>query len=231
MTKTEFMLVWSRQRLSTLTVSPTLASNDFPVIKVSSAKLLGVTVDDNLDWGSHIRNIIKKVSSGIGAMKGVRHLIPQATLHLIYRALLLPQFNYYLLLIFFKIEVEVADFIIRVLNHSRQDDLFSKISCLFTEFIYRGCFTTLRSYCACWFVNAISYSLSSWNIRFSGQLMLHKTSLRTCKWDHWNRQPPRASYLFTKSKKDRCASNKRGKRCKQKKTGMLQTKSNKKTKN
>lgn len=80
MTKTEFMLVRSRQRLSTLTVYPTLANNNFPVIKVSivTAKSLGVTVDDNLDWGSHIRNIIKKVSSGIGAMKGVRHLIPHA---------------------------------------------------------------------------------------------------------------------------------------------------------
>ena len=65
-----------------------------PVIKVSSAKSLGVTVDDNLDWGSHIRYIIKKDSSGIGAVKRVRHLIPQVTLHPIYRALLLPQFDY-----------------------------------------------------------------------------------------------------------------------------------------
>ena len=57
------MLVRSRQRLSTLTVSPTFAITDFPVIIVSTAKSLGVTVDDNPDWGSHIRNTIKKVSS------------------------------------------------------------------------------------------------------------------------------------------------------------------------
>ena len=151
------MLVRSRQRLSTLTVSPSFAINDFPVIKVSTAKSVGVTVDDNPDWGSHIRNTIKKLGllSVIGAIKRVRHLIPQATLHLIFRALLLPQFNY-CTNDFFKMEVEVADFIIRVLDYSRKDDLFSEISCLFTEFIHRGCFTTLRSYCACWYANAIS---------------------------------------------------------------------------
>ena len=94
MTKTEFMLIGSRQRLNTVTVSPTLASNDFLVTQVATAKSLGVTIDDNLDWGSHIENIIKKVSSGIGAIKRVRHLVPQATLHLIYQALFHPLFNY-----------------------------------------------------------------------------------------------------------------------------------------
>ena len=151
MTKTEFMLVIkrSRQRLSTLTVSPTLANNDFPVIKVSTAKSLGVTVDDNLDWGSHIRNIIKKVSSGIGAMKGVRHLIPQATLHLIYRALLLPQFNYCTTDFFFKLKLRLPILLSESLTTQDKMTYLDKISCLFTEFIYRGCFTTLRFYCAC----------------------------------------------------------------------------------
>ena len=94
MTKTDFMLIGSRRRLSNLTASPKFAVNDFPVTKVSTAKSLGVIIDDNLDWGSHIENIIQKVSYGIGAMKQVRHLIPQATVHLIYRSLVLPHFNY-----------------------------------------------------------------------------------------------------------------------------------------
>ena len=40
MTKSEFMLIGSRQRLSTVTVSPTLA--DFRVTLVATAKSLGV---------------------------------------------------------------------------------------------------------------------------------------------------------------------------------------------
>ena len=54
MTKTEFMLIGSRQRLSIVTVSPPLAINDFRVTQVATAKSLGVTIDDNLDSGSHI---------------------------------------------------------------------------------------------------------------------------------------------------------------------------------
>ena len=96
MTKTaEFMLTGSRQRLSTVTVSPTLAINDFRVTQVATAKSLGVTIDDNLDWGSHMEKIIKKVSSGIGAIKRVlKAPCPQATLQLIYQALIHPHFNY-----------------------------------------------------------------------------------------------------------------------------------------
>ena len=65
MTGTEFMLLGSRQRLSTLTESPTLAINDFQVSQVIAAKSLGVTIDDKRDWSGHI----KKVASGIGAIK------------------------------------------------------------------------------------------------------------------------------------------------------------------
>ena len=60
MTKPEFMLLGSRQRLSTLTESPTLGINDFQVSHAIAAKSLGVTIDDK-----HI----KKVASGIGAIK------------------------------------------------------------------------------------------------------------------------------------------------------------------
>ena len=87
MTKTEFMLIGSRQRLGTVTVSPTLAINH-------TAKSVGVTIDDNLDRGSHMEKIIKKVSSSIGATKRVRYLVPQATLQLIYQALIHPHVNY-----------------------------------------------------------------------------------------------------------------------------------------
>ena len=94
MTKTEFMLIGSRQRLSTLTESPTFAINDFQVSQVNTAKSLGVTIDDGLEWSGHIEKVTKKVASGIGAIKRIRQLVPQATLQLIYQALLQPHFDY-----------------------------------------------------------------------------------------------------------------------------------------
>ena len=90
MTKTEFMLIGSRQRLGTLTDSPTITINDNQVSQVTTAKSLGVTIDNKLDWSSHIDKLTKKVASGIGAIKRRRHLVPQATLHLIYQALIQP---------------------------------------------------------------------------------------------------------------------------------------------
>ena len=51
-------------------------------------------IDDKLNWSSHIDKLTKKIASGIGAIKRVRHLVPQATLHFIYRALIQPHFDY-----------------------------------------------------------------------------------------------------------------------------------------
>ena len=67
----------------------------FPVVsQVTTAKSLGVTIDDRLDWSGHIEKVTKKVASGIGAIKRIRHLVPQATLQLIYQALIQPHFDY-----------------------------------------------------------------------------------------------------------------------------------------
>ena len=85
MTKTELMLIGSRQRQSSLTDSPTLKINGVKVKQVTNIKSLGVIIDDRLDWSSHIEKFIKNVASGIG----------QTTLKSIYQALIQPHFDYY----------------------------------------------------------------------------------------------------------------------------------------
>ena len=91
--KTEFMLIGSRQRLSTLAASPTITIYDNQITQVTTAKSLGMTIDNKLDWRSHIDKLTKKVASGTGAIKRIRHLVPQATLLLIYQALIQPHFD------------------------------------------------------------------------------------------------------------------------------------------
>jgi len=89
------MLIGSMQRLSTLTDSPTITINDNQVSQATTAKSLGVTLGDyKLDWSSHIDKLTKKVASGIGAIKRIRYLVPQATFTLIYQALIQPHFDY-----------------------------------------------------------------------------------------------------------------------------------------
>ena len=96
MTKTEFMLIGSRQRLCTLiTVPPRPSINGSPIEHVTTANSLGVLIHDKLTWRSHIDNLIKKISSGIGVIKRIRHLVPYGTLYSIYQAIVRPHFNYY----------------------------------------------------------------------------------------------------------------------------------------
>ena len=92
MTKTEFMLIGSRQKVNT--TSPVSNINGTPINQVSTSKSLGVLIDANLTWGSHIEKLAKKVASAIAAIKRVRQFVPPATLHLIYEALIQPHFDY-----------------------------------------------------------------------------------------------------------------------------------------
>ena len=68
-TKTEFMLIRSRQRLSTLSDTLELSIDNVPIEKVSSVKSLGIYVDENLTWRFDVDKLCKKIASAIGAIK------------------------------------------------------------------------------------------------------------------------------------------------------------------
>ena len=62
--KTEFVVIGTRQRLRTHDRSPALAIDNSPVSQVASTKSLGVHVDERLSWNTHITKISKKSSFG-----------------------------------------------------------------------------------------------------------------------------------------------------------------------
>ena len=79
MTKTEFILIGSRQKLKTITDSPVVSINGTPVNQVLTSKSLGVFIDANLTWGSHFERLAKKIASGIAAIKRVRQFVPPSS--------------------------------------------------------------------------------------------------------------------------------------------------------
>ena len=79
-TKTEFLLIGSKQRLLHLTANPIAAINQFPIKQVSTVKSLGVHIDENLTWECHINQLSKKITSGISAIKRIRYSVPYKTL-------------------------------------------------------------------------------------------------------------------------------------------------------
>ena len=60
MTKTEFMLIGSRQKLNSLSVLPGLEINGTQLNRVNFTKSLGVLIDENLTWSNHINAISEK---------------------------------------------------------------------------------------------------------------------------------------------------------------------------
>ena len=93
--KTEFMLIGSRQRLrSFVRHSPSLNIGGAQISQVPSTKSLGIYIDENLTWNVHIENLSRKIASGIGAVKRIRPFIPHRTLRFIYNYLVKPYFDY-----------------------------------------------------------------------------------------------------------------------------------------
>ena len=72
--KTEFMLIGSRQRTKTLQTVPLLAINCVPVRQVAHTKSLGTYIDENLSWNVHVEKLCKKVVSGISALKRIEFI-------------------------------------------------------------------------------------------------------------------------------------------------------------
>ena len=92
--KTEFMVIGSRQRLWILDRSLALTIDNSPIPQVASTKSLEVHVDEHLSWTTHIAKISKKVASGIGALKRCRSFVPSETLICTYNSMTQPHFGY-----------------------------------------------------------------------------------------------------------------------------------------
>ena len=79
--KTEFMLIGSRQRLRSFVYqSPSLKIGGAQISQMPSTKSLGIYIDENLTSNVHIENLSKKIASGIGALKRIRPIVPHRTL-------------------------------------------------------------------------------------------------------------------------------------------------------
>ena len=66
-----FMLIGPRRRVAALEQNKTLRLNDVVSQQVHSLKCLGVNIDQNLSWDSHITSIRKNVTSNAGILKRV----------------------------------------------------------------------------------------------------------------------------------------------------------------
>ena len=61
---------------------------------VNTAKFLGITVDEKLTWGPHIKQTATKIAKAVGAINRVKNILPQRLLLSLYYTLVYPHLIY-----------------------------------------------------------------------------------------------------------------------------------------
>ena len=93
--KTKYMLFHKHNK-----VVPTLELkiNDSSIDQVSTFNCLGLHINSQLTWQTHIDEISKKISRVIDLIYKLQYILPQKILLTLYNTLILPQINYCILL-------------------------------------------------------------------------------------------------------------------------------------
>ena len=96
-TKTEVMLVGTKIRLAKseqLIVKTTNGSETKYITGEKSLKILGVHVDESLDWKKHTSSVKQKATNCIRNLHRVNQLIPMKQRRILYNSLVTPHFSY-----------------------------------------------------------------------------------------------------------------------------------------
>ena len=90
------MIIGSRQRLRATTENQIIevCIEGKKITRVAESKSLGVYIDETLSWKKHMKELPKKIASGIGALKRLMPFISKDTAVIIYKALIEPHFDY-----------------------------------------------------------------------------------------------------------------------------------------
>ena len=92
--KTEFMLVTTRQKRAFINDALSININEKPIRQVKTAKMLGLHIEETLSWTKQVEFIYKKVSPLLGLLKRVRNYVDLNTLVNIYKSLIQPHLEY-----------------------------------------------------------------------------------------------------------------------------------------
>ena len=92
--KTHFMTFGNNSNISNVD----LVINGLEIEQLKTVKFLGVFIDEDMKWKSHVSNILTNVSRNVGVINKMRDYLPQHILLLLYNSLVLPHLNYCIIL-------------------------------------------------------------------------------------------------------------------------------------
>ena len=88
--KTKFIIFGNRP----ITKGAKIMINNVEIERVFETKFLGVTIDNKLNWKTHINNIRTKISKTIAVMYRMKPMLNQKSLYMLYCSLVLPYMSY-----------------------------------------------------------------------------------------------------------------------------------------
>jgi hypothetical protein len=138
--KTKYMLFHTPQRN---TPKLNIEINNNPVEKLSHFNFLGLQIDSNLNWNAQIKKISGKILNVIGILSRFKYLLPTHILQAIYMTLIVPHFNYCLLIWGCNMEriIKLQKKAIRIisLNHytAHTEPIFKTLKMLKLQDIYK----------------------------------------------------------------------------------------------
>ncbi len=89
------MLITSRQKRASMPDRALrLKYDNIDLHMISGDKILGIHVDENLQWNTHFKNICKKVSSYLWLLSKIRQFLSVQHRTLFYKAYIQPHFGY-----------------------------------------------------------------------------------------------------------------------------------------
>lgn len=96
--KAQRMIIGTRSKLHSIGL-PTSSKPDLVIVNegftmVNNTQYLGLQVDDQLKWSTHLSSTIKKTSRGIGMLKYSKRCLPKENLLMLYISLVEPYLRY-----------------------------------------------------------------------------------------------------------------------------------------
>ena len=174
--KSNFIIFHSAQKRVFI---PNLNISNTPIKHVKDFNFLGLTLNENLNWTSHVSKIASRIASKIGILNQLKHVLPQNISLLLYNTIILPHINYMILVWghHHKTITQLQKRAIRVITLSKYlahtEPLFKNLNILKVEDIFR--LQQLKFYYRFINVTLPDYFLS---LSFSGNTHQYRTRKR-----------------------------------------------------
>ena len=88
------MIFHYRQRVLTENDIPCLMINDTLIERVTEFNFLGLTVNEYMNWNSHVQKIANKISRTLGVMNRLKRYLPISAMKLMYDSLILSHLQF-----------------------------------------------------------------------------------------------------------------------------------------